>query len=134
VPGHRLRVGLVAGQAGLDVLGRQPGLGGARVGGHGHGAGSGSTSQERAQALEGGHSSEVVDGGDPRTIVVGDPGGGHDAVEGAVAPLGDGLDHGGASVRCAQVGQHLGVAHVDADDGVALGLQALAQRATDAAG
>ncbi len=64
---------------------------------------------------------------------MGDAGGRHQPIKGSTALLRDGLDHGGPALGGGEVGQHLGVAHVDADDGVTVGLQALPQRAADAA-
>ena len=65
---------------------------------------------------------------------MGDASSGDHAVERTAALLRHGRDHGGSTLRGGQVGHHLGVAHVDAEDGVVSVLQASAQRAPDAAG
>ena len=97
--------------------------------------GGGTTPGERAaQALEHRDAAEVADVDELRGRLDGrgHPGEAGVPVEGPVAPLHDSCDRGLASRGGAEVGEHLGVAQVDADDAPPLGLQPTSGRGADA--
>ena len=127
----RARRRLVALQAAGDQRLVEPGLARRRVRADRHRRGVGAAGEERPEPGEQLDGAEVVDRDQQRRRPLrqtGQPGEGHEPVERATRELADARDGLGATLGGAEVGLHLGVLHVDADDPVAGGGQALGER------
>ena len=125
--------GLVAPQAGVDDPGVDALHGRRRVGADGHRGRVGAPRQQRAQPVERGDGPEVVDRHHERRTAAVDAGRRHQPVERPARGDLDTFDHGGPPLRRRQVGDDLGVAQVDADDGVPRRLELPAGGRADAA-
>ncbi|MET0825030.1 MAG: hypothetical protein ABWZ89_00790, partial [Acidimicrobiales bacterium] len=119
--------GLVPGEQRVDERRRVPRLGGRRVGADGDRGRRCAGGQQGSETLEQLDGAEVVDRHERRPGAVRHarhPGARDEALECAVAAVGDGGDGRGPTLGGGEVGDDLGALQVDPDDGVPVGAQA----------